>query len=172
MQAMNYDCCLYFVGKGRTLADFERIMTRLVEAGDSQYSYLNTLAAVDSDGRVCGICVSYDGEKLHRLREAFVRIVKEETGRDFSAMDDETGPGELYIDSLAVREDMRGCGIATALLSAVLEKARISGLPAAGLLVDKGNPRAERLYRRLGFARVEEKEWGGHPMWHLQYRFS
>ena len=44
------------------------------------------------------------------------------------------------------------------------------GLPAVGLLVDKGNPLAEKLYARVGFGYVDDNEWGGHPMRHLQMK--
>ncbi len=172
MQAMSYDCCRYFVGPGYTLDDFERIMTSLVSAETSQYSYTNTMTAEDREGAVCGICVSYDGGRLHTLRKAFVQAMKECCGRDFSRMDDETSAGELYIDSLAVREDCRGKGIATALLKAAVEKAEKAGLPAVGLLVDKENCRAERLYKRAGFVYVNDAVWGGHPMKHLQYKIA
>ena len=88
MTAMTDDCCLYFCGEGygledltsgracshsaeqaslrrsRLLAAFRKMMTMLVEREDSQYSYRNTLVAMDAD-RVVGISVSYDGGLLH-----------------------------------------------------------------------------------------------------------
>ena len=169
MQAMNYDCCRYFTGPDHTLDDFERVMTSLVLSENSQYSYRNTLVAIDEDGRLCGICVSYDGGKLHELRKAFVDAANENFGRDFSSMPDETSEGELYIDSIAVPESCRGRGIATQLLNATVEKAKTLGLPAVGLLVDTGNPKAEKLYERVGFRYVGDNSWGGHAMKHLQY---
>ena len=57
MMAMTDDCCLYFCGEGYGLEDFRRMMTSLVERNDSQYSYANTLVAVDGS-RVVGIAVS------------------------------------------------------------------------------------------------------------------
>ena len=170
MQAMNYECCQYFVGEHYTLDDFERVMTALVARDDSQYSYLNTLLAVDDDGMVCGVCVSYDGARLHELRQAFVHAMKSCFDRDFSSMADETQAGELYIDSLAVDSRYRGQGIATMLLKATVKKAADMGLPAVGLLVDKGNPLAEKLFARVGFGYVDDNEWGGHPMRHLQMK--
>ena len=70
---------------------------------------------------------------------------------------------------LPVPESCRGKGVATLLLKATIEKARDMGLPAVGLLVDTGNPKAEKLYSRLGFEYVGDNTWGGHPMKHLQY---
>ena len=169
MQAMNYDCCRNFTGEGHTLDEFESIMTKLVEEDNSQYSYRNTLVALDDNGKVAGICVGYDGARLHELREAFLKVTREAFGVDHSKMDDETAPGEFYVDSLAVRPDCQHRGIATALLKEVLHKASEKGFRRVGLLVDKGNPKAERLYASLGFIYRNDTTWGGHPMKHLQY---
>lgn len=172
MQAMNYDCCRNFMGPGHTLEEFEVVMRDLVLSDDSQYSYRNAVVAIDDDGGLCGACVSYDGADLHKLRRPFIKAMKERFGQDFSKMDDETAAGELYADSLAVVEGRRGQGIATRLLNAVVDKAKDKGMETVGLLVDKGNPKAERLYARLGFEYVNDSSWGGHPMRHLQYKIK
>lgn len=167
MTAMTDECCLYYAGPRHDLEDFRKTMTALVERTDSQYSYKNTLVATDDDGSVMGACVSYDGGELHRLREAFINAAREDFGMDFSNMDDETQAGELYLDSLAVFPEYRGRGVATALLKASVEKGKRMMLPSVGLLVDKGNPCAERLYRSVGFDYKNDATWGGHPMKHL-----
>ncbi len=169
MTAMTDDCCLYYAGPSHTLADFHDMMTKLVEMDNSQYSYKNTLLAIDESERVMGVCVSYDGALLHLLREQFVSAAKVHFGRDFSNIDDETQEGELYIDSLAVFPEFRGKGVATALLKASISKAKKLNIPTIGLLVDKGNPNAERLYRGIGFEYSNDTSWGGHPMKHLIY---
>lgn len=168
MTAMTDDCCMYYAGPGRTLADFARVLRRLVLEEHSQYSYRNTLLAVNRNKAVLGACVAYDGGLLRQLREAFFAAMREEIGRTFSRFDDETAAGEYYIDSLAVYPAYRRRGIASALLRAACTKAQSLGL-TAGLLVDKGNPNAERMYTALGFRYVEDSRWGGHPMRHLQY---
>ena len=166
MIAMNYDCCKYFAGKNHTLHDFEIMMTELVNTEESQYSYKNTIVAmIESD--IVGVCVSYDGAELHHLRKAFINAAKKHLDGDFSAIDDETQAGELYVDSLAVKEQFRHNGIATAMLDATKEKARKMNIRKVGLLVDKGNPEAEQLYKRVGFLYENDSSWGGHPMKHL-----
>ena len=166
MTAMTDDCCLYFCGDGFGLNDFHQMMTMLVERENSQYSYRNTLVAMDGD-KVIGISVSYDGARLHELRRAFIEAAKKHIGKDHSGMDDETQAGELYLDSLAVLPEYRRQGIARKLLNATKERANRLGLPCVGLLVDKDNPIGEALYTSIGFRYINDNQWGGHPMKHL-----
>ena len=90
MMAMTDECCLNLAGEGRTVADFARLMNQLTAADNTQYSYRNTLLAVTDEGEVAGAIVSYDGAKLHELREAFIEGARREFGVDHSGMDDET----------------------------------------------------------------------------------
>ena len=166
MTAMTDDCCLYFCGDGFGLNDFHKMMTMLVERENSQYSYRNTLVAMDGD-KVIGISVSYDGARLHELRRAFIEAAKKYIGKDHSGMDDETQAGELYLDSLAVLPEYRRQGIARKLLKGTKERANRLGLPCVGLLVAKDNPIGEALYTSIGFRYINDNQWGGHPMKHL-----
>lgn len=166
MTAMTDDCCLYFCGDGFGLNDFHKMMTMLVERENSQYSYRNTLVAMDGD-KVIGISVNYDGARLHELRRAFIEAAKKYIGKDHSGMDDETQAGELYLDSLAVLPEYRRQGIARKLLKGTKERANRLGLPCVGLLVDKDNPIGEALYTSVGFRYINDNQWGGHPMKHL-----
>lgn len=167
MMAMTDDCCQYFAGKGRTIDDFYRVMLRLVREEQSQYSFRNTLVAL-CDGNVAGICVAYDGDRLHDLREAFFTVMREELGRTFDIFDDEASEGEYYIDSLAVYPDYRGKGIATKLLQATIARAKRLNLTPA-LLVDAANSNAKHLYTTIGFTHISDDHWGGHPMHRLHY---
>lgn len=172
MEAMNHECCQYFAGEHHTLADFHRVLTELVRADNSQYSYRNALVALTADEKVAGVCVSYDGACLIELRKAFLKACKENFNQDFSDMPEETSEGELYIDSIAVDEGYRGQGLAKQLLQATIDKARDMNINSVGLLVDKGNPQAEQLYHAVGFRYENDNMWGGHPMKHLVYTIA
>lgn len=170
MVAMSEECCRYFYGERHTSEEFHDMMTALVERKDTQYSYENTICSTDANDNVVGIVVCYDGGKLHELRKAFIDEVRHRFERDFNDMDDETESGELYIDSLAVAAECRGYGIAKRLLDAAEERAVALGIKHLGLLMEKDNNSAERVYARQGFKAVGERCWGGHRLEHLQKR--
>ena len=102
------------------------------------------------------------------MRKRFLDEALATFGIDYSGMDAETQEGEYYLDSLAVSSSYRGKGIAKLLLNAAIQRGKELGIPKVGLLVDKGNPRAESLYTRMGFQFVNYTTWGGHGMKHLQ----
>ena len=177
--AMTDDCCQFLVGPDHTLEDFHNTMLRLVLMDDSQYSWRNAFVAVDDEAApddiehapVAGAIVGYDGKDLHRLRRRFQEAAMADWQMDYSNMDDETAEGEFYLDSLAVYSNYRKRGIASQLLNRFINHAASLGLPAA-LLVDKGNPSAERLYTSLGFEYRNDATWGGHAMRHLVYKLK
>ena len=158
--AMTDDCCQFLVGPDHTLEDFYNTMLRLVLMDDSQYSWRNAFVAVDDEAApddiehapVAGAIVGYDGKDLHRLRRRFQEAAMADWQMDYSNMDDETA-------------------IASQLLNRFIEHAASLGLPAA-LLVDKGNPSAERLYTSLGFEYCNDATWGGHAMRHLLHKLK
>ncbi len=60
--------------------------------------------------------------------------------------------------AVAVVPNARGQGVGSALLATLLDRARADGFGALSLSVDKLNEAAIALYRRHGFAPVEEKD--------------
>ncbi len=169
MMAVGSDICKDLAGEDHTLADVELLFTRLAEREDTQYSYLNALVALDDDGAPIGVCVGYDGAGLYEMRERFFALAKEILDKDYSDVDDETDASEFYIDTLAVLPKHRGKGVATALLKAMVERARKIGKPA-GLLVDKQNSTAAGLYDKVGFRKVGERPFCYVLMDHLQFK--
>lgn len=142
--------------------------SRLAARDDSQYSYRNTLKAIDSDGKPMGFIIGYDGARLHELRHAFIEEAEELWGErlDETKIPDETDAEEYYLDSLAVFPQYRGKGVAKALIEAMSQRAQQTGKPL-GLLCDKTNIRARKLYENLGFRQVGERYFAGELMDHL-----
>lgn len=166
---MNYECCQNLAGPNHTLNEFEDLMTELVSMDESQYSYKNTFVALNENNDVAGICVSYHGADLKKLRKVFIEKALQKFSIDYRDMKDEAQPDELYIDSIAILPQYRRKGIAKELIMRALNKAKDMKIDKIGLLVDKDNPHAERLYTTQGFRYVDDTNWGGHPMKHLQY---
>ena len=64
-----------------------------------------------------------------------------------------------WLEELYVTPSLRSRGIGTALITAVLERARETDIVAVDLEIDAGHSRAESLYRRLGFRPLERSRW-------------
>lgn len=59
--------------------------------------------------------------------------------------------GQMYIANLGVKEGLRGKGIGKALLEFAVQRANAQGLTELVLDVSEENPRAEALYKCMGF---------------------
>lgn len=143
MMAIGDEICADFASPDHSTDDVERLFTHLASLDDSQYSYLNTLVALDENENVVGVCVGYDGARLHQLRRHFFEAAKTFLNRNMEGMDDETSPDEFYLDTLAVSPMHRGKGIGSMLLKAMIGKAKASGKPA-GCWSTKPTPKQPR----------------------------
>lgn len=154
-----------FAGTPDRLPLVYRLFSTLAARDDSQYSYLNTIVAEDADGNIAGAIVSYDGERLHELRRAFIDGARAILDKEFdeATMADETVPDEIYLDSLTVFSDYRGLGLGRQLIAAAIDRHRGAGKPVA-LLCDPTNPAARRLYERIGFKADGTRDFAGTQM--------
>lgn len=147
--------------------DWMNVLEEIATLKTTQYSYRNTLIA-EINGLPAGVIVAYDGARLNELRTETLKIVHKYVP-NFAFSEDETEPGEYYIDSLCVLPQYRKMGVATQLITALRNKVFAEGHTQLGLIVDFDNPNAERLYTKNGFHRVGERIFLGHKMWHLVY---
>ena len=122
---------------------------------DTLYSYRNTRIA-EVDGSVVGALVAYDGACYAEMREKTFGLVKETSGMDLNYNAMETGPGEFYLDSMAILADYRGAGIGRLLMRDRMDFALNNGFQKVTLLVDKDKPRLQRYYECEGFIFSEE----------------
>ena len=83
-------------------------------------------------------------------------------------------PGYGFVDertpelAIAVVPNARGKGVGSALLGALLDRARAEGYDAISLSVDRNNAGAIELYERHGFERVGEDDDSVTMLAHLQ----
>ena len=135
-------------------AIYEHLMD-ICRMDDTLYSYLNTRIA-EVDGNRVGALVAYDGARYAALRAKTFGLVQQTSGMDLSCNAMETGPGEFYLDSMAIQSDYRGLGIGKMLMRDRMEYAMRNGFQKVTLLVDKDKPRLQHYYQSLGFVFVEE----------------
>lgn len=156
-----------FLGN-RNIDDASHFMHLLVQQEGNQYSFENTWVA-EEDSQVVGSITVYDGTKLQQLRQPVLCLLSENYNRKICP-ENETEPGEFYIDTIAVHPDHQGKGLGTMLLRFVIDHFVYQKGKTLGLLVDIQNPKAKNLYLQLGFEKVGEKQLMGHPYEHLQIK--
>ena len=171
IMAIGEELAKQLAGPNHTVKYVEEMFSRLARRTDSQYSYLNSLVAVTEEGEAAGVTVAYDGARLHDLRRAFFEEASTSLGwnidiDNLDSINDETGPEEYYLDTVAVFPQFRGKGIGRMLIEATENKAKEAGKPI-GLLCSKDNGNARRLYESLGFRQVGERYFAGELMDHL-----
>ena len=130
--------------------DIYRRLIACERRDDLLYSYRYTRVAED-EGTPVGSLLSYPGDIYRSLRQkTFSEIWPELSAMDQSS-EQETGPGEYYLDSLAVLPDFRKQGIGRALILDGVRKALSLGFRQVALVVDPDYPHLVRLYESLGF---------------------
>ncbi len=133
----------------------------------NQYSYKHTLV-FESEGIIAGSVTAYDGGLLPLYRRPFMEYIEKYYDVRNLTIENETMPGELYIDTISVSPKFQGQGIGKKLLQAAENIARKQGLEKIGLLVDYNNPDAKRLYLALGYKSVGKRQLADGIYEHLQ----
>lgn len=167
VMAIGEEIALSLAGENHTIEDVINLFASLATRTDTQYSYLNTLVVMGDFGKPAGVAVAYDGARLHDMRRHFFAAAADRLGVHMENVEDECTPDEFYLDTLAVLPDYRGKGYAQALIQATAERARECGKPL-GLLVEKENHPARRLYEKAGFRFFEERPFAYVMMDHLR----
>lgn len=146
--------------------NYLEILEEVARTSGTQYCFTNALVC-QANGVLCGAIIGYDGAQLYELREKTLSIIYKdrEIPSDFP---DETEAGEFYLDSLGVLPECRGLGIGRELILQMRRHAFEKGFKKVGLIVDKENPRAEKMYSSIGFDRIGTKIFFSHQMWHMQ----
>ena len=158
-----------FIGE-KNYAKARDFLLHFVRSLSNQYSFQNCYVA-EEEGEIVGAALVYDGANLQELRKPVLEYVHQHFDRNLN-VEDETQAGEYYIDSLGISPDHQGKGIGSKLLQFVINEKVIAEGGTIGLLVDKTNPGAKRLYLNLGFVPVGEKTLLGISLEHLQLKMA
>jgi len=133
-----------------------------------RYSYERTFVATVDD-EVKGILVGYPHVDDANIDLPFEPLLKK-LGVDNKKQlftDQESYPGEWYLDTLAVAENAQGHGLGGQLIDTVAEIIKRRGETTMSLNVDQTNPRAQALYERHGFTKNGELMIGSHRYNHM-----
>jgi ribosomal protein S18 acetylase RimI-like enzyme len=107
-----------------------------------------------------------------RFRDAELLVAQDESGtvlgsvtvvRPGTPYAEVSRPGELEFRMLAVTAAARGRGVGETLVRAVIDKARETGATHVVLSSSEKMLAAHRLYERLGFTRLPERDWSPLP---------
>lgn len=142
------------------------LMLHFVMTENNQYSYQNCLVT-ELEGKVIAAVNCYDGADLIKLRQPVIDYIRANLNPAFDP-ENETQAGEIYIDSLGVDPLWQGKGIASKLLTHIIEQQVEKNGKTIGLIVEAGNENARSLYLKLGFTYAGMKTLAGKEFEHLQ----
>lgn len=160
------DIVYRFIGK-ESKDSAIRFLENLIEQSGNQYSHENCWVMIENEQIIATACV-YNGKDLHQLRRPVAAYIQHHFHKEFHP-EDETQAGEYYIDCISVSPLHQGKGLGASLLQFLITEYPKKQQQNLGLLVDRDNPSAKRLYLKLGFKIIDERTLTGKPMEHLQF---
>ena len=156
---------IFHVGN-KTTADY--LLFAFPTRSGTQSHRVFTVATVN--GQVAGIGALYTGNDNLRLSlgnfwnvfrfygpQGTIKVAQQ-AGRIETILPPATANAG-YISQLGVKEEFRGVGVGTVLLSELIERTQKMGVRKCILDVATTNLRAQILYERLGFKVVQENKW-------------
>lgn len=135
------------------------IYNRLVDCErrtDTLYTYIHSRVA-EVDGVAAGSLLSYPGDSYKELRHRTFNELWPDLAQVDRSSELETGPGEYYLDTLAVLPIFRRHGIGRLLLRDGIDKGIDLGYKKIVLIADAGMPHLISLYESIGFQKADRR---------------
>ncbi|MHC9090086.1 GNAT family N-acetyltransferase [Tenacibaculum sp. IMCC1] len=159
------DIVYKFIGESSTKKALAFLEALIIQK-NNQYSYENCWV-IESDNKTIAAANIYDGADLKKLRKPVAALIKTMFNKELT-YEYETQPGEYYIDCIGVNPSYQGKGVGSKILTFLIDEYVHKKSETLGLLVDKDNPNAKKLYLKLGFKVVGRKTLANKEMEHLQ----
>lgn len=156
----------YLIGKQDEDTAVRFLEHHIAQPGN-QYSYEHIIVA-EEEGVIIGQICLYPGDELEHLRSPILSYLEKHFNSSPN-LANETQAGEVYIDTIAVSSGAQGRGIGKILLLYVIDIFVHRQNQTLGLLVDKENPKAKKIYLNIGFKPVKTVRLFGKELEHLQY---
>ena len=128
---------------------------------DSHYSFRNTTVAEHRE-RIVGMALSFPATHW-RITEEMRHFIPAERLDHLTEFFSARVEDSLFLDALAVNEELRGNGIGSHLIGRTKQKAKEKGYGSVSLMVFRDNYDARRFYARHGFEVVREVIVAPHP---------
>lgn len=136
-------------------------LAHLFQQENNRLSYQNCLV-IEEHEKVIGIAIAYAGDDAEKLDKPIIERLIKKTGNNHIQLDKEAEPGDYYIDTVSVHPLGQGKGIGSLLFKEVEKLAKSKGFHQLSLNVAEDNPRAKKLYTRLGYKKDKVIEITGH----------
>jgi len=145
------------------------ILLVAMDEQDYRYNYHRGIVC-ELGGEIAGVAFGYPSNEEPLIDEAFTSILPEHSinQEDTLFKESETLPEEWYLDSISVDKGYQGKGVGTELLKALPHFAKVAHQKKIGLNVDYSNPKAKKLYEKIGYEEVEDILISGHKYKHMQ----
>jgi ribosomal protein S18 acetylase RimI-like enzyme len=117
-------------------------------------SYENVIVA-EVDGKVKGMAFTYHS-RHHQITDDMRKFIPAKRLKNLESFYATRVEDSLYLDTLAVDQDLRGRGVGKKLMQMIRQKALDMGFDRLSLIVSTNNDAALGLYRKLGFEVVKE----------------
>ncbi|KRM98803.1 GNAT family N-acetyltransferase [Loigolactobacillus rennini] len=146
-----------------------KVLIKAFQTEDYRYSYRHGIVD-EQQGRIVGIAFGYPESAEAHIDDALTPLLPEMGVSTDERLfkEKEAYPGEWYLDTLSVAPDCQHQGIGQNLLAALPAIAQTAKLNKIGLNVDVANPKAQRLYTKMGYQEVGRVQLAGHEYKHLQ----
>ncbi|MDX8554514.1 GNAT family N-acetyltransferase [Tenacibaculum sp. 1B UA] len=154
-----------FIGENSTEKALHFLESLIIQK-NNQYSYENCWI-IEDNNKVIAATNIYNGADLEKLRAPVASVIKTMFNQTL-VYEKETQPGEYYIDCIGVNPSFQGKGVGSKILQFLIDEYVHKKNETLGLLVDKDNPNAKKLYLKLGFKVVGKKTLVDKEMEHLQ----
>lgn len=139
-----------------TLLDLHRRLSDSQRLTDTLYTHAHSRIAT-VDGHAAGSLLAYPGDIYReRRRSTFERLWPQLLDLELRS-EQETDPGEFYLDSMAVRPEHRQRGIAQQLIADGIARGHALGFERIALVADASMPQLLRYYASLGFEPLDRR---------------
>lgn len=145
----------------------EQIIVDAMHSPYYRYGYENAYIYLVGD-EIAGVLFGYPGE-WEALIDGPLQASMLKFGFSYTKFlqENETLPGEWYIDTLVIDPDFRRQGIAGKLLSYVEDVAKENDFDRIALNCEMDNGPAHKLYLKSGFVNGTHIVLSGHIYWHM-----